>query len=162
MLSFSPRHYKHLFLFFQKKLNGPQIISSTNRLFSCSLINRTEGERKEPLSYSEQITRQVMEQYKNYLENADDKARFDVLKEKLESHENEQDIQTIIRNIRKDLVDEPTENIKQVQEAKMDDKRKQQFEMRKKLEIERRKQTGNEKKDATKEGGIEYRVVERG
>ncbi|KAG2392214.1 hypothetical protein C9374_012466 [Naegleria lovaniensis] len=130
----------------------------SKKFFSHSLLTRKEEEDK-PLSYSEQITKQIIERYKNILEMAGDKSGLEKLQEQLESEDNQTHIQNIIRNVRLDLVDEPSEEIKKAQEDKMDDKRKQQFEERKRAEIERRKNSGKEKKEPSNK--IEYRVVER-
>nr|CAG4708728.1 unnamed protein product [Naegleria fowleri] len=140
------------------------INKSNNRFFSRCLLSRKDDEEdntKTPnLSYSEQITKHIVERYKNILENQEDKSRFDKIREELESEENQTSIQNIIRNVRLNLVEEPSEEIKKAQEDKMDERRRQQFEERKRAEIERRKNAGKEKKEPINK--IEYKVVERG
>ncbi|EFC43655.1 predicted protein [Naegleria gruberi] len=137
------------------KIIQNRVVSHEN--FSTSCLNRNEKDEQPPSSYSEQITKLVLEKYQEMIKSGDPRA-FDQIKEELDKEENEQSIQTIIRNVRMGLISEPSEEIKQKQEEKLDERRKKQFELRKQQEIERRKNAG---KEEPKRGGIEYRVVER-
>ncbi|KAL9658329.1 hypothetical protein ABK040_015649 [Willaertia magna] len=122
--------------------------------FCFNLMNRQE-ER----GYKNEIERKIKEKFSDLFSgDLSDKEKYERVRAELEKDENQDVINTIIRDTREELSNGAIEEADKAQKEGMNYRQRMAFEERKKAEIERRKNKG---KEEPKKNRVNIEIVRR-